>query len=107
MVTNVRKGIQPDSSFAEISINRNILEDMKPGIKITMLGCEAAGKSTLIGVLISGQKDDGKGLARVQVHKHYSEILDGKTTSMYQHILGFNSSGEVTNETKFGNVSWP
>jgi elongation factor 1-alpha len=69
--------------MAEVSINRNILENMKQGIKITMLGCEAAGKSTLIGVLISGQKDDGKGLARVHVHKHYSEILDGKTTSMY------------------------
>jgi len=48
-----------------------------------MLGCEAAGKSTLIGVLISGQNDDGKGLARIHVHKHYTEILDGKTTSMY------------------------
>lgn len=80
---------------------------MKQGIKITMLGCEAAGKSTLIGVLISGVNDDGKGLARVHVHKHYSEILDGKTTSMYQHILGFNSSGEVTNLSKFGNMSWP
>jgi GTPase SAR1 family protein len=53
-VTNARKGSLPDSSFVEISINRNILEDMKPGIKITMLGDEAAGKSTLIGVLISG-----------------------------------------------------
>ena len=72
-----------------------------------MLGAEAAGKSTLIGVLISGQNDDGKGLARVHVHKHYSEILDGKTTSMYQHILGFNSTGEVTNLSKFGNMSWP
>jgi len=65
VVTNVKRGIYPDSYFAEISINRNILEDMKPGIKITMLGCEATGKSTLIGVLISGQKDDGNGLARV------------------------------------------
>ena len=65
VVTSVKKGIYSESYFAEISINRNILEDMKPGIKITMLGCEATGKSTLIGVLISGQKDDGAGLARV------------------------------------------
>jgi len=71
-----------------------------------MLGCGAAGKSTLIGVLISGQNDDGEGLARVHVHKHYAEILDGKTTSTYQHILGFNSNGEVTNLSKFGNLSW-
>ena len=71
-----------------------------------MLGDTEAGKSTLIGVLISGKNDDGKGLARVHVHKHYSEIIDGKTTNMYQHILGFNSSGEVTNLNKFGNMSW-
>ena len=82
-VEKVRRGIQPDCFYSEIGIHRNILEGMKQGIKITMLGCEAAGKSTLIGVLISGVNDDGKGLARVHVHKHYSEILDGKTTSMY------------------------
>lgn len=35
-----------------------------------MLGGEAAGKSTLIGVLISGQNDNGKGSARIHVHKH-------------------------------------
>ena len=80
---------------------------MTQGIKITMLGCENAGKSTLIGVLISGRKDNGKGLARNEIHKHYSEISKGKTTSMYQHILGFNSSGEITNLSEFGSVSWP
>lgn len=26
---------------------------------------------------------------------------------MYQHILGFNSNGEITNLSKFGNLSWP
>ena len=26
---------------------------------------------------------------------------------MYQHILGFNSSGEVINLSKFGYLSWP
>jgi len=72
-----------------------------------MLGCEASGKSTLIGVLISGQKDNGQGLARAHVHKHFSEILHGKTTSIYHHILGFNSNGEVTNLSKFGSLSWP
>lgn len=54
IVENVKRGIQPSSYFAEIGIVRNILEGMKQGIKITMLGSEAAGKSTLIGVLISG-----------------------------------------------------
>jgi elongation factor 1-alpha len=47
-----------------------------------MLGGEASGKSTLIGVLISGKKDDGKGLARTNVFRHKHEILYGKTSSI-------------------------
>ena len=43
----------------------------------------------------------------MHVHKHYTEILDGKTTSIYHHILGFNSNGEVTNLSKLGNMSMP
>ena len=107
VVERVRCGITSAGYFAEISVTKNILEDMRQGIKITMLGAEAAGKSTLIGVLISGSKDDGKGMARVHVHKHFTEILDGRTTSVYHHILGFNSDGEITNLSKFGNLSWP
>ena len=66
-----------------------------------MLGCEASGKSTLIGVLVSGLKDNGNGLTREYVHKHIQEIVDGKTTKIYHHIVGFNSNGEVTNLSKF------
>ena len=54
VIETVRKGQTMDGFFAEISVTKNILEDMRQGIKITMLGAEAAGKSTLIGVLISG-----------------------------------------------------
>lgn len=67
MIEYVRRGMQKGCYMAEISINRNISERIEQGIKITMLGCEASGKSTLIGVLISGQSDDGRGLARVHV----------------------------------------
>ena len=47
-----------------------------------MLGSEGAGKSTLIGVLISGKKDNGKGQARTNVFRHKHEILDGRTSSV-------------------------
>ena len=40
------------------------------------------------------------------MHRHFTEILDGRTTSVYHHILGFNTDGEVTNYSKFGNVPW-
>ena len=47
-----------------------------------MLGAEGAGKSTLIGVLISGRKDNGKGLARTNVLRHPHEFMAGRTSSI-------------------------
>jgi elongation factor 1-alpha len=59
LVTKVKKGLE--GFISEVKVRRNELEGIKIDIKITMLGSEGAGKSTLIGVLISGKKDNGKG----------------------------------------------
>ena len=79
-VLEVKNGFE--GAFAKIQVKRNEIEGLKIDIKITMLGGEGAGKSTLIGVLISGKRDDGKGLARTNVFRHKHEILDGKTSSI-------------------------
>ena len=44
-----------------MKVRRSEIEGLKIDIKITVLGSEGAGKATLIGVLISGRKDNGKG----------------------------------------------
>lgn len=59
MVTNVKQGLE--GHLAEVQVRRHEIEGIKIDIKITLLGGEGAGKSTLIGVLISGKKDNGKG----------------------------------------------
>jgi GTPase len=59
MVTKVKKG--KEGEICEVKVRRNEIDGIKIDIKITLLGGEGAGKSTLIGVLISGQKDNGKG----------------------------------------------
>ena len=66
-------------------------------ITIGVLGEEGTGKSTLIGVLINGKLDNGKGLARTNVFRHKHEILCGKTSSFSHQILGFDEKGELTN----------
>jgi GTPase len=40
-----------------------------------MIGCEKSGKSTLVGVLITGKKDNGEGSARLSVLQHRHEFL--------------------------------
>ena len=66
-------------------------------VNIGVLGEEGTGKSTLIGVLITGILDNGKGLARKGVFRHRHELLCGKTSSFSHQILGFDEKGELTN----------
>ena len=66
-------------------------------VTIGVIGEEGTGKTTLIGVLINGTLDNGKGLARTNVFRHKHEILCGKTSSFSHQILGFDEKGELTN----------
>ena len=54
-----------------------------------------AGKSTLLGVLTQGERDNGRGSARLNLFRHLHEIQSGQTSSISHEILGFNGQGEV------------
>jgi len=104
-IDKVKKGIEGD--IAQVHVRKKEIEGIKVDIKIVMLGSEGSGKSTLVGVLISGKNDNGKGSARTNVFRHKHEILDGRTSSISQQILGFDCKGEViTNQNRFGPLSW-
>jgi len=68
MITKVKPGFE--GNLTEVLVRQNEIEEIKIDIKITMLGGESSGKSTLVGVLISGNRDNGKGLARNNVFRH-------------------------------------
>ena len=63
-------------------------------IRIAVVGNVDAGKSTLIGSLVSGILDDGRGSARSRVTKHQHEIETGRTSTITSHLLGFDASGQ-------------
>lgn len=86
-----------ETYVAEIMVNKRERNEVIMDVRVILLGAEGSGKSTLISVLTSGRRDNGKGLARSNICKHKSELLLGKTTSVSQHILGFNSKGDITN----------
>lgn len=74
-------------------------------IKIAIAGSVDAGKSTLLGVLTSGVNDNGRGSSRLLIFRHPHEIESGKTSSISQHIIGYDNNGEITNY-KNRNQSW-
>jgi len=66
IILRMRDGYEGKS--AEVLVRSNHREGIKLDIKIMLLGDKQSGKSTLIGVLTSGQLDDGSGSARMIVH---------------------------------------
>ncbi|XP_070571097.1 GTP-binding protein 2-like isoform X2 [Ptychodera flava] len=66
-------------------------------LRLAVLGNADAGKSTILGVLTQGEKDNGRGRARLNLFRHLHEIQSGRTSSISHEILGFDSKGEVIN----------
>jgi hypothetical protein len=67
----------------------------KRNIRIAVVGNVDAGKSSLIGTLVTSCLDDGRGKSRTSIMKHRHEIESGRTSTATTHLLGFRSNGEA------------
>jgi GTPase len=63
--------------------------------RIAVVGNVDAGKSTMLGVLVKGNLDDGRGKARVNLFRHKHEIESGRTSSVGMEIMGFDTHGDI------------
>ncbi|XP_078286684.1 GTP-binding protein 1 isoform X3 [Rhinoraja longicauda] len=73
-----------------------------------VVGNVDAGKSTLLGVLTHGELDNGRGFARQKLFRHKHEVESGRTSSVGNDILGFDSTGDVVNkpDSHGGGLDW-
>ncbi|KAF2102352.1 GTP binding protein [Rhizodiscina lignyota] len=75
--------------------------------RIAVVGNVDAGKSTMLGVLVKGGLDDGRGKARVNLFRHKHEVESGRTSSVGMEIMGYDSVGDVVAATVPGRkLSW-
>lgn len=75
--------------------------------RIAVVGNVDAGKSTMLGVLVKGGLDDGRGKARVNLFRHKHEIESGRTSSVGMEIMGFDTRGAViSSDTPGRKLSW-
>ncbi|KAJ2902630.1 hypothetical protein MKZ38_000297 [Zalerion maritima] len=75
--------------------------------RIAVVGNVDAGKSSMLGVLVKGDLDDGRGKARVNLFRHKHEVETGRTSSVGMEIMGFDTMGKVvTNEKPGRKLSW-
>merc|ERR1719195_829077 len=75
-------------------------------IRCAVVGNVDAGKSTLLGVLTHGELDNGRGHARLKLFRHKHEAESGRTSSVGNDILGFDSVGNVVNQPDHGALDW-
>lgn len=76
--------------------------------RVAVIGNVDAGKSTLLGVLTHGELDNGRGFARQKLFRHKHEMESGRTSSVGNDILGFDSCGNVVNkpDSHGGQLDW-
>ena len=78
-----------------VRLNR---EDSPPvQVIVSALGNVDAGKSTLIGVLCTGELDDGRGSGMRKIARFLHEIESGRTSSVAVRLVGFNMEDKPTN----------
>ena len=76
-------------------------------IRVAVSGSVDVGKSTLIGGLITGKTDNGRGSNRIHSFNYPHEILTGRTSSISHNIMGFDVEGnEITQFDNFGKLTW-
>lgn len=68
-----------------------------------MVGNVYAGKSSLIGTLVSDTLDDGRGAARSRIMKHQHKLDSGRTSTSVTQLLGLDESCNTVVPTSIAN----
>ena len=63
-----------------------------------LLGTTKSGKSTLLGVILTGKLDNGNGSAWIKILNHKHEVLTGITSSLTYTVMGIDKKGKVLND---------
>jgi small GTP-binding protein len=98
--------INNEKDMYEVLIRENN-QNKYTDIKILVAGSVDSGKSTILSVLTQGKNDNGRGSARLSVFNFSHEVKSGRTSSIAQHILGYDINGNIVNYKSVGKLSWP
>jgi GTPase len=81
--------------MAHILIRIDYKERALPESNVMILGPSGVGKSSLMGRLTHGQKDDGHGFTRKLVLRHPHEKTSGNTSCLKYDTIGFSGSSII------------
>lgn len=96
--------IEKDSNYL---IRKSMKDENYIDLKICVSGNVDSGKSTTIGVLTSGELDNGRGKTRTSIFNYPHERETGRSSSVSLEIMGYKSDGNVFIPEKQQKKSWP
>ncbi len=76
-------------------LKRVVTPEVKETCSVNVAGRVNSGKSTLIGVLVTGNADNGSGRARSFLLTHPQELTRGQTADIHLAFMGFTEDGEI------------
>jgi GTPase len=91
------KAIEKSEEFEQRLLENAMGDRDQNDVRIAVIGNVDSGKSTLVGVMSKGVMDDGRGLARQKVFNFGHEAANGRTSSIGQEIMGFDSQDKQVN----------
>ncbi|XP_035695386.1 GTP-binding protein 1-like [Branchiostoma floridae] len=109
VVTPLRQRQLGSGYMTEYLIRKRVEEEDFMEVRVAVVGNVDAGKSTLLGVLTHwGTGQQGAGWRDQELFRHQHEIESGRTSSVGNDILGFDSDGNVVNkpDTHGGSLDW-
>ena len=77
-----RTSIRGNGKVAEVLVRRVPDDQQFLEVRVAAAGGGGVGKSTLLGVLVGGELDNGHGRARVNLFRHRHEVASGQTSSI-------------------------
>lgn len=101
-----KKKIEEENRYIYEILIREHIENKYIDIKVAIAGNVDSGKSTFIGVMITGKNDNGRGMSRLSVFNYPHEIKSGRTSSISHQILGFDHIGNIVNYDSMHKLDW-
>jgi GTPase len=74
-------------------------------LRVSFIGPTTSGKTTLLGTLVKGVLDNGRGSSRLNLLKHRHELVSGQTSSVTQELIGYKDKN-IFNQAGANIESW-
>ncbi|GAB4311312.1 MAG: GTP-binding protein [Promethearchaeota archaeon] len=94
LVIEEEEKICVDGGFVGVfKVGPKPVAEVRSELIVNLVGRVNSGKSTLVGVLTTGEPDDGSGLARASMLVHPQEVRRGQTADLHLAFLGLDKEG--------------